>query len=59
MQSLFLPAHISHSEVDVDVEHHEEEKELQVVVWTAQNSSLKLSICERDLHMQGMPIIGV
>ena len=23
------------SEVDVDAEHHEEEKELQVVVWTA------------------------
>ena len=41
MQSLFLPAHTSEgtltdtSEVDVDAEHHEEEKELQVVVWTA------------------------
>ena len=31
----------------MDAEHNEEEKELQVVVWTAQNSSLKLSICER------------
>ena len=41
-EPLFLPAHTSDegtltytSEVDVDAEHHEEEKELQVVVWTA------------------------
>ena len=41
-ESLFLPTHTSDeetltdtSEVDVDAEHHEEEKELQVVVWTA------------------------
>ena len=41
-EPLFLPAHTSDegtltdtSEVDVDAKHHEEEKELQVVVWTA------------------------
>ena len=38
----------------MDAEHHEEEEELQVVVWTAQNSSLKLSICEHWCNRCGV-----
>ena len=41
----------------MDAEHHEEEKELQVVVWTAQNSSLKLSICERESFIGAICVV--
>ena len=64
MQSLFLPAHTSDeetltdtSEVNVDAKHHEEEKELQVVVWTARNSSLKFSICERESFIGAIGVV--